>query len=179
MEPKGRKNTTPGIGDTGGVPRFDSKQIRRPRPTIREEEGSPELPREEQLGTPISQPPGSKRGGQAASAPPSAGRRTPPSWEAESTTSTRRKRPSREPLKVDTVGDVAVKMAKAPLNVPKLLVAPAMIAKAPIDQRAAFLLSLVDGQSNMAEIVSAAGMPEAEVRATFERLARLGLVGLP
>lgn len=177
MEPKGRKNTTPGIGDSGGVPRFDSKQVRRPRPTMREEEGSPELPREEQLG-PASSPPASRRGGQAASGPP-ARSRTPSSWEPESSTSTRRKRPSREPLKVDTVGEIAAKMAKAPVNVPKLLVAPAMIVKAPIDQRAAFLLSLVDGQSNMADIISASGMPEEEVRATFARLARLGLVGLP
>jgi hypothetical protein len=180
MEPKNRTKTTPGIGDSGGIPRFDSKAIRRAKTTMREEDGGAELPREEQLGrAPVSKPPGSGRGQRAVTGPPSVGRRTPQSWEPESTTATRRKRPSREPLKVDTVGEIAVKMAKAPTNAPKLLVAPASLSRAPIDQRAAFLLSLVDGQSDMETIISAAGMPEAEVRATFERLVRLGLVSLP
>lgn len=178
MEPKGRTKTTPGLGDSGGVPRFDSKAIRRAKTTIREEEGSEPI-REEQIGrTPIStQPPSGRRAG--TSAPPSGGRKTPQSWEPESATSTRRKRPSREPLKVDTVGDIAVKMAKPRLNVPKLLVSPALLARAPIDQRSAFLLSLVDGHASMDAIIAAAAMPEDEVRATFERLARLGLVSLP
>jgi hypothetical protein len=179
MEPKGRTKTTPGIGETGGVPRFDSKEIRRARTTIREEEGSPDLPREERLGpSRMSSRPPVSRPAREPSGPPSA-RRTPQSWEPENSTSTRRKRPSREALKVDTVGEIAVKMAKAPINVPKLLVPLTTVARAPIDQRAAFLLSLVDGHSNMDAIIAAAGMPESEVRTTFARLARLGLVSLP
>ena len=82
---------------------------------------------------------------------------------------------------VDDVGAAAVKLARTTRreSAPKLLASRAVIAKAPIDTRAAFVLSLVDGRNTATAIVDMSGMLEDEVRAILERLARLGLISLP
>lgn len=84
-------------------------------------------------------------------------------------------------MTIDDVGPAAVKLAAKGRreSAPKLLGTRAMIAKAPIDHRAAFLLSLVDGKNAVADLVDMSGMEAAEVHAMLDRLARLGLVQLP
>lgn len=104
------------------------------------------------------------------------------SWEPEAPTGTRRKqRSGRPPVTVDEVGIGAVKLARKSVreSAPKLVASRGMIAKAPIDTRAAFVLSLVDGRNTMGAIVDMSGMLEDEVKAILERLARLGLISLP
>lgn len=105
------------------------------------------------------------------------------SWEPEAPTGTRvkRERSNRPPVTVDDVGTAAVKLARTTRreSAPKLLASRAVIARAPIDTRAAFVLSLVDGRNTAAAIVDMSGMIEDEVKAILERLARLGLISLP
>ena len=105
------------------------------------------------------------------------------SWEPEAPTGTRvrRERSNRPPVTVDDVGAAAVKLARTTRrdSAPKLLASRAVIAKAPIDTRAAFVLSLVDGRNTASAIVDMSGMLEDEVKAILERLARLGLISLP
>jgi hypothetical protein len=109
------------------------------------------------------------------------------SWESEPTTGTRRKsgspavRSGRPPVTVDEVGTAAVKLARTSLrdSAPKVIASRTTIAKAPIDTRAAFVLSLVDGRNTVEALVDMAGMPEEEVRGILSRLARLGLISLP
>jgi hypothetical protein len=84
-------------------------------------------------------------------------------------------------IKEDDVGDGAVKLAGAGARTaaPRLLANRKDLAQAPIDHRAAFVLTFVDGANPIDVIVDAAGMPEAEVTAILQRLARLGLIALP
>ena len=104
------------------------------------------------------------------------------SWQPEAQTGTRRReRSNRPPVTVDEVGATAVKIARTSRreSAPKLLASRALIAKAPIDTRAAFVLSLVDGRNTVDAIVDMSGMLEDEVKAILGRLARLGLISLP
>ncbi len=88
-----------------------------------------------------------------------------------------RTRVSRSPVTVDDVGPLAVKLARGLReSAPKLVASRTMIARAPLDTRAAFVLSLVDGRNSTTAIVDMAGMPEEEVKAILDRLARLGLI---
>lgn len=84
-------------------------------------------------------------------------------------------------MTVDEVGVAAVKLARTSRRetAPKLLASRALIAKAPIDTRAAFVLSLVDGRNTVDAIVDMSGMVEGEVKAILARLSRLGLIALP
>lgn len=115
-------------------------------------------------------------------APSSRGR-----FATEAPTGTRRKEDDakgsggRAAVTVDKVGAAAVKLARTTRRdtAPKLVASRAIIAKAPIDTRSAFVLSLVDGQNTVESLLDMAGMPEAEVRAILDRLARLGLISLP
>ena len=94
--------------------------------------------------------------------------------------STRRAR-TRKPVRVDDVGDAAVAIASraAPSFAPKLLKSRAELSSEPIDSRDAFVLSLVDGNTSVAQIVDASGMPRADVAAILDRLVQLGIVVLP
>jgi hypothetical protein len=117
-----------------------------------------------------------------ASRPPSTNAKSK-SWRPEVTTGARRKYegPASKDVKVDEVGEAAVKIARAGLResgAPKLAASRAMIAQAPIDARAAFVLSLVDGRNTVESLIDMAGMPEAEVRSILARLQRLGLIRL-
>jgi hypothetical protein len=102
------------------------------------------------------------------------------SWEPEAPTGTRRKdRSLRPPVTVDEVGVAAVKIARTRREgAPKLIASRGVVAKAPIDTRAAFVLSLVDGRNTESAIVDMSGMLEDEAKAILERLARLGLISL-
>ncbi len=92
----------------------------------------------------------------------------------------RRPRTSRPPVRVDDVGDVAVAIAsRAALTfAPKLLKSRQELTHAPIDPRDAFVLSLIDGKSNVAAIVDISGMASADIAAILARLASLGIVAL-
>ena len=92
----------------------------------------------------------------------------------------RRPRTSRPPVRVDDVGDAAVAIAsRAVLTfAPKLLQSRDELMHAPIDHRDAFVLSLIDGKSNIAAIVDSSGMRSEEIAAILERLAGLGIVSL-
>lgn len=98
--------------------------------------------------------------------------------------STRRARTSRPPVRVDEVGDVAVFIAgrhsrMPPVAAPKLLKTRAELAAAPIDHRDAFVLSLLDDKTSVQGVVDIAAMPDGEVLAILERLAKLGIVRMP
>jgi hypothetical protein len=151
------RRTTPGLGD---IPRVDSAEMKRVRESFRDH-----VANDPEAAAPES--------GKPASAPPK-------SWQPESTTGTRRRRSDRPAVAVDQVGEAAVKLARTRReSAPKLVASRAVISKAPIDTRAAFVLSLVDGRNSVAAIIDMAGMPEAEVKSLLERLARLGLITLP
>ncbi len=62
--------------------------------------------------------------------------------------------------------------------VPWLMVTLDELRELPIDPRAAYLVSLVDGQCSVEMIADVAGMPRAEVAGVFAMLARLGAVEL-
>lgn len=91
-----------------------------------------------------------------------------------------RRRTSRPPVRVDDVGDLAVAIATKMVRpkAPKLLKTRAELTDAPIDPRDAFVISLIDGTTNITAIVDASGIPEAEIGAILERLVRLGIVSL-
>jgi hypothetical protein len=94
--------------------------------------------------------------------------------------SSRQARASRPPVRVDDVGDRAVAIASKVVrsSAPRLLKTRGELTHAPIDPRDAFVLSLLDGRTNVAAIVDTSGMPADEVVATLERLARLGIVSM-
>ena len=94
--------------------------------------------------------------------------------------STRRAR-TRRPVRVDDVGDVAVAIASRamPSFAPKLLKSRVELSRAPIDARDAFVLSLIDGKTSVAQIVDASGMAPAQVAAILDRMVQLGIVALP
>lgn len=91
-----------------------------------------------------------------------------------------RARSSRPPVRVDDVGDRAVLIAAKVVRstAPKALKTRGELTDAPIDSRDAYVLSLVDGKLSVPAIVDIAGMPEREIVAILERLARLGIVSL-
>ena len=169
-----KKNTSPGLGvppSTGNnhsLPRFDSASIERvkvsQRETIKKEETDPAKSKRTTTRSFESDAPPEKR----------------PSWEPEAPTGTRRRKASRPPVQIDDVGRAAVRIAGARReSAPKLLASRAMLSRAPIDSRAAFLLSMIDGSNTIESLVDATGMTSDEVRTTLERCARLGLVELP
>ena len=82
---------------------------------------------------------------------------------------------------VDSVGETATRLARNTIRqqAPKVIASQGTIASAPIDSRTAFVLSVVDGHSDVPAIVDATGMPEDEVIGILARLARLGLIQVP
>lgn len=63
-------------------------------------------------------------------------------------------------------------------TVPWLMVTLDELRELPIDPRAAYLVSLVDGQCSVEMIAEVAGIPRAEVVSVFAMLARLGAIEL-
>lgn len=119
---------------------------------------------------PVSRPPVSRP---PVSRPPSS---KPGRWQDEAPSGPR----SRKPLAVDSVGDTATRIARNTRQIaPKVIASQALISSAPLDSRSAFVLSLVDGTSDVPAIVDATGMPSDEVIAILARLARLGLISVP
>lgn len=182
-KPPKKTRTEPGLGATSAL-RIDSAEMRRVRESFREDP-APESARGRIRDSVRREDPDEPM-------PSRPERRATATWEKEPTTGTRRKSGSaatagsagsgRPPLSVDDVGTAAVKLAaRAPRreSAPQLLATRGMIAKAPIDTRTAFVLSLVDGRNSVDAIVDMAGMPAEEVKAILARLARLGLVSLP
>jgi hypothetical protein len=114
-----------------------------------------------------------------------------PSWAPEAASATarrpsilppteRRPRASRPPVRVDDVGQAAVRLARGPEErAPRLKASDRMIAQAPIDSRTAFLLSMIDGQNTVETLADVTGMARDEVSALLERLTRLGLIEIP
>jgi len=130
-------------------------------------------------------PPTTPRSEQVSLRPVAPPRRGSALWQPEKETGTRPKpasgRSQRPPVTVDEVGATALKIARTTRREgsPKLVASRAIVSKAPIDTRSAFVLSLVDGRNTVDAIVDMAGMPGEEVKAILERLARLGLIQLP
>ncbi len=154
--------SVPSMVPGSGMRASTEPPIRAPRPSVR---------REEDPSLDDAAPP-SDRGGAGGS---SKGSNTI-SWGVEPSTGSR---PKARPHLTDKVGDTAVRIARTThQGAPKLLASSTTIAAAPIDSRAAFLLSLVDGRNNEGTIVDMSGMPEEEVHAILARLARLGLIAL-
>ena len=179
--PSNKTKTQPGLGSNSGLPRMDSAEMKRVRDSFRRDDGAtistvpPKRLRDSVRREEDPEPSPALRSDRPTA------RRTA-SWEPEAPTGTRRKeRTSRPPVTVDEVGVAAVKLARGTRreSAPKLLASRAVIAKAPIDTRAAFVLSLVDGRNSVNAIVDMSGMLEDEVKAILERLARLGLISLP
>jgi hypothetical protein len=63
-------------------------------------------------------------------------------------------------------------------TVPWLMVTLDELRELPIDPRAAYLVSLVDGQCSIEMIADVAGIPSADVAGVFAMLARLGAIEL-
>src|SRR5262245_20240800 len=90
-----------------------------------------------------------------------------------------KKKTAREPLRVDEVRPRAKKVTfrGAVAQVPRL-VKGARIAKAPLDPRDGFVLSMIDGVLSLPELADATGMTEAAVENIVARLVRLGIVSM-
>jgi hypothetical protein len=63
-------------------------------------------------------------------------------------------------------------------KVPVIRVSPGEIAKAPLDHRAGFVLSLIDSMSSLDLIVDASGMPSADVLRIIEQLLAMSIIEL-
>ncbi len=63
-------------------------------------------------------------------------------------------------------------------RVPWLMITLDRLQELPIDPRAAFLISLVDGQCSVETIADIAAMPRGEVAETFGMLEELGAIEL-
>ncbi len=69
--------------------------------------------------------------------------------------------------------------AKVPaFTKPRVTASKDDIASAPIDHRAAFLLSHIDGRTSVRDLVDVSGMERDEVDALLERLELLGIVAV-
>lgn len=92
------------------------------------------------------------------------------------------KRRSREPLRVDDVGDAAVRIAsraKQKSGVrPRIMVPARVLQTAKLTRREVFIASLLDGHLTIEEIIDSAAMPEEIVQAAIRRLVELKLVKL-
>ena len=195
--PTNKTRTQPGLGSSSGLPRMDSSEMKRVRESFRRDDpapisagsrGTPPEPSSTRASSTV--PPKRLRDSvrreedPEPSPAPTSDRPSSrkPSWQPEAQTGTRRReRSNRPPVTVDEVGAAAVKIARSSRreSAPKLLASRALIAKAPIDTRAAFVLSLVDGRNSVDAIIDMSGMLEDEVKAILARLARLGLISLP
>jgi HD-GYP domain-containing protein (c-di-GMP phosphodiesterase class II) len=63
-------------------------------------------------------------------------------------------------------------------KIPVLLVTPSELAKLPLDHRAGFVLSMLDGQTTIEGLVDASGMPTEEVLAIVEHLLAMSVIKL-
>jgi hypothetical protein len=71
-----------------------------------------------------------------------------------------------------------VRAAVSPSMVPKLMVSVDQLLELPLDPRAAFLVSLVDGQCSLGMIAEIAGMPHDDAIGIFAMLIQLRAVEL-
>ena len=197
------EGSSSGMEDTP-FDRLDRLDRIRRAPTLREEgsetpragavASSPPVSRRSQRpieGRPISnrpstissKPPGRVR----SSIPPASGRggvrpsvRPPkPSVAPPSGGSNRPAKSARASIRVDDVGSVGQDAVhSSERRVPKLLKSKDEIAAAPIDHRAGFLLTYIDGSTSVQGLVDMAVMPEEEVHEILDRLRRLGIIAL-
>jgi hypothetical protein len=91
-------------------------------------------------------------------------------------------RSARPSIREDNVGAAANHapdaVGLAGRAIPRLLKTKSEIAAAPIDHRAGFLLSYIDGTTSVQGLVDIAAMPEDDVHEILERLRRLGIVSI-
>lgn len=196
-----KTKTAPGLGEAGTkLPRMDSAEMKRVRDSFRQDPEERTSDPGKRIRDSVrredpnddNEDPSTAESRMAAnrsdhiqSKPPTARR----SWGPDEPLTHTRRRPSsspptrsgRPPVTVDEVGTAAVKLARTGRreSAPRLVASRSVVAKAPIDTRSAFVLSLVDGRNSYDAIIDMAGMPEDEVKAILERLARLGLIALP
>lgn len=175
-QPPKKTATRPGLGmgnPEDNIPRLDSAELEKARAKFAKPPAQiitpppvsrPMVPREDD----DREPPSSTR----------YGNRPAGAWADEAPSGPR----SRKPLTVDSVGPTATRIARtttARQTSPKVIATKTMISSAPLDSRSAFVLSLVDGNSDVAAIVDGAGLPSEEVIAILARLSRLGLIAVP
>jgi hypothetical protein len=85
--------------------------------------------------------------------------------------------PVRRPsIRVDQVGARAGSYAISARHAPRLAKGKKDLASAPIDPKAAFLLSQIDGTMTVDDLADLTGMAREDVVAICERMARLGLL---
>lgn len=152
-----KRKTTRGVGE-----RVASGE----RVTIREEDAPPPAPQT------FACPPASGPRATSAALP------TPPEARPEQ----RHRRASRRPpVTVDEVGDAALELASRNprAGVPRLAAARPDARNAPLDPRAAYLLSRIDGATTVEGLSDVTGLPEHVVRGLLARLARLGFLAGP
>ena len=123
-----------------------------------------------------SMPPASGRGGVRSSVrPPKLPGSAPPSGGGGANV----KKSARASIRIDDVGSVRPDAVHSShRQVPKLLKSKDEIAAAPIDNRAGFLLTYIDGSTSVQGLVDMAVMPEEEVHEILDRLRRLGIIAL-
>lgn len=82
----------------------------------------------------------------------------------------------RQSIREDQVGARAGSYAMSARQAPRLAKGKKDLASAPIDPKAAFLLSQIDGTLTVDDLADLTGMAREDVVAICERMARLGLV---
>lgn len=95
----------------------------------------------------------------------------------EATTGVKRKRPTREALQIDEVPVSTRKIAlpRMVTVVPRIINA-ALINKAPLDSRDAFVLQLIDGTLSLSDLADVSGVSKADIEGILARLVRLGII---
>jgi hypothetical protein len=63
-------------------------------------------------------------------------------------------------------------------SVPRIVVSPAKLLAMPLDPRAGFVLSRIDGRANVEAIIDSTGLPSEKVLATLVDLVTLQVIAL-
>lgn len=76
----------------------------------------------------------------------------------------------------DTAGPSTPRPGLSMETVPRIVMSPARIRALPLDPRDAFLLTHIDGDSDLRTIIDVTGMTRLEVTRVIEKLADLGAI---
>lgn len=171
-----RTKTQPGLGSGDGLPRIESSELKRDEECSGS--GAPTTPRSASIPKRLRK--SIRREEDTEPMPTARSNRTSDARTVSLVPELReREQSKRPPVTVDEVGVAAITIARRRReSTPKVVASRTLIAQAPIDTRAAFVLSLVDGRNTTSAIVDMSGMREDEVKAILDRLARLGLISL-
>jgi hypothetical protein len=98
----------------------------------------------------------------------------PPEEKAETAPRSTARRSKRASLRVDDVGTAGLGLSAK--QTPRLAKGRRDLASAPIDPKAAFVLSQIDGRVTVDDLADLTAMPREDVLAILQRCVRLGLV---